>query len=202
MPADEELNSILSRRQAINDAMGEGKDVAHQFRPVRKNIYTEFHEFSRRQIKEYEKTFNKYDDGRDGFLDLEEMKRMMEKLGAPQTHLGLKGMIKEVDEDGDNRISFREFLLIYRKANAGELVEDSGLSKLAKLTEINVEEVGVGGAKNFFEAKIEELNKSSKFEEEIRQEQEERRRQEEERERRKVAFKQKAALFQNGSAES
>lgn len=33
---------------------------------------------------------------------------MMEKLGAPQTHLDLKAMIKEVDEDGDNKISFRE----------------------------------------------------------------------------------------------
>ena len=33
---------------------------------------------------------------------------MMEKLGEPQTHLGLKAMIKEVDEDHDNQISFRE----------------------------------------------------------------------------------------------
>nr|CAD7203248.1 unnamed protein product [Timema douglasi] len=49
-----------------------------------------------------------YDDGRDGYLDLGEMKRMMEKLGAPQTHLGLKSMIAEVDEDGDSKISFRE----------------------------------------------------------------------------------------------
>nr|CAD7447411.1 unnamed protein product [Timema bartmani] len=92
------------------------------------------------------------------------------------------------------------FLLIYRKANAGELLEESGLSKLAKLTEISVEEVGVGGAKNFFQAKIEELNKSSKFEEEIRQEQEERKRDEQERQERKTAFKQKAALFQNGNS--
>lgn len=51
---------------------------------------------------------DRYDDGRDGYLDLEELKRMMEKLGAPQTHLGLKAMIKEVDEDNDNKISFRE----------------------------------------------------------------------------------------------
>lgn len=50
----------------------------------------------------------RYDEGRDGFLDLGELKRMMEKLGAPQTHLGLKAMIKEVDEDDDNKISFRE----------------------------------------------------------------------------------------------
>jgi Ca2+-binding EF-hand superfamily protein len=41
---------------------------------------------------------------------LEELKRMMEKLGAPQTHLDLKAMIKEVDEDGDNKISFREVI--------------------------------------------------------------------------------------------
>jgi len=33
---------------------------------------------------------------------------MMEKVGSPQTHLALKAMIREVDEDGDNRISFRE----------------------------------------------------------------------------------------------
>ena len=33
---------------------------------------------------------------------------MMEKLGCPQTHLALKAMIREVDEDNDNQISFRE----------------------------------------------------------------------------------------------
>jgi len=33
---------------------------------------------------------------------------MMEKLGSPQTHLALKEMIKEIDEDFDGMISFRE----------------------------------------------------------------------------------------------
>lgn len=56
----------------------------------------------------------RYDVGQDGFLDLAELKFMMEKLQAPQTHLGLKAMIAEVDEDKDGKISFREFLLIYR----------------------------------------------------------------------------------------
>lgn len=37
-----------------------------------------------------------------------ELKLMMEKLGAPQTHLGLKNMMKEVDEDLDGKLSFRE----------------------------------------------------------------------------------------------
>lgn len=120
----------------------------------------------------------------------------MEKLGAPQTHLGLKAMIAEVDEDHDGRISFREFLLIYRKAQAGELDSDSGLSQLARLTEINVDEVGVGGAKNFFEAKIEQQLRSNKFHDEIRQEQDERRRAEEEKVMRRAQFQQRAAIFQ------
>jgi Ca2+-binding EF-hand superfamily protein len=32
----------------------------------------------------------------------------MEKLGIPQTHLSLKEMIQQVDNDHDGKISFRE----------------------------------------------------------------------------------------------
>lgn len=46
---------------------------------------------------------------------------------------------------------------------------------------------------------IEELRKGSKFEDEIRQEKEERRRLEEEKSQRRIAFKEKAALFQSGN---
>jgi len=58
----------------------------------------------------------RFDTGKDGYLDLGELKRMMEKLGVPQTHLALKAMIKEVDEDCDDKISFREvgiYILYY-----------------------------------------------------------------------------------------
>lgn len=96
----------------------------------------------------------RFNTSKDGYLSLDELKRMMEQLGAPQTHLGLKAMIKEVDEDGDGRLSFHEFMLVFRKARAGELDEDSGLGQLARLTEIDVEKVGVNGAKEFFEAKV------------------------------------------------
>ena len=51
-------------------------------------------------------------------------------------------------------ILFREFLDVIRKAHAGELDQESGLGKLASLSEVNVDEIGVGGAKNFFEAKV------------------------------------------------
>ncbi|KAL2296602.1 hypothetical protein Nmel_015924, partial [Mimus melanotis] len=132
----------------------------------------------------------RYDAGKDGFIDLMELKLMMEKLGAPQTHLGLKNMIKEVDEDLDSKLSFREFLLIFRKAAAGELQEDSGLHALARLSEIDVSTEGVKGAKNFFEAKAQAINEASRFEEEIKAEQEEKKKQAEELKQRKAAFKE------------
>ncbi|KAB1278913.1 EF-hand domain-containing protein D1 [Camelus dromedarius] len=136
-----------------------------------------------------------YDSGRDGFIDLMELKLMMEKLGAPQTHLGLKSMIKEVDEDFDGKLSFREFLLIFHKAAAGELQEDSGLMALAKLSEIDVALEGVKGAKDFFEAKVQALSSASKFEAELKAEQDERKRVEEKRRLRQAAFRELKAAF-------
>jgi len=45
--------------------------------------------------------------------------------------------------------------LIFRKALAGELTEDSGLYDIYRaVTEIDVQKEGVKGAKNFFEAKV------------------------------------------------
>ncbi|XP_034862742.1 EF-hand domain-containing protein D1 isoform X2 [Mirounga angustirostris] len=100
--ADAELSAQLTRRLDINEG------TARPRRCKVFNPYTEFPEFSRRLIKDLESKFKLYDAGRDGFIDLMELKLMMEKLGAPQTHLGLKNMIKEVDEDFDGQLSFRE----------------------------------------------------------------------------------------------
>ncbi|XP_070615041.1 EF-hand domain-containing protein D2 isoform X2 [Erythrolamprus reginae] len=140
-------------------------------------------------------SLQRYDAGKDGFIDLMELKRMMEKLGAPQTHLGLKEMIREVDEDVDSKLSFREFLLIFRKAAAGELEEESGLHALACLSEIDVSTQGVQGARSFFEAKVQAMNVGSRFEEEIKAEQEEKRRQAEELRQRKEAFQELQSTF-------
>ncbi|KAL1428519.1 hypothetical protein MTO96_002887 [Rhipicephalus appendiculatus] len=106
--AEEELSEKFARREAIE--RGEIKDlkVSEGFNP--------YIEFSRKEIKEYEKHFKKFDLNGDHVLDFEELKRMMEILGAPQTHLALKEMIRQVDEDFDGTINFREFLLIFKKA--------------------------------------------------------------------------------------
>ncbi|NP_001089944.1 EF-hand domain family member D2 L homeolog [Xenopus laevis] len=200
MASDDELASQLNRRLRMEDHGGDAVPEQPRRReqsPCMRvfNPYTEFKEFTRKQIKDMEQMFRQFDAGHDGFIDLMELKLMMEKLGAPQTHLGLKNMIKEVDEDFDGKLSFREFLLIFRKAAAGELEEDSGLHALARLSEIDVSIEGVKGAKSFFEAKVQAINHGSRFEQEIKAEQEEKKRQAEEKEQRKAAFKELQSAF-------
>lgn len=59
MSADSELSTILNRRQQINDALENGETVTQSFRQnVHRNIYAEFHEFTRKEIKDYQATFN------------------------------------------------------------------------------------------------------------------------------------------------
>lgn len=57
MSADSELTSVLIRRQEINDALDNGDEVRLKYRVV--NVYTEFHEFTRKEIKQYETTFKR-----------------------------------------------------------------------------------------------------------------------------------------------
>lgn len=140
----------------------------------------------------------RYDVNGDRKLCLEELKIMMQKLQVPQTHLSLKEMIKEMDEDGDDKINFREFLMIFRKAKNGELKQDSGLQQLyAQLYEIDVGKEGVKGAKNFFEAQALKQQSSNSFEAEIRQEKEEKKRLEELKKKQSQEFLAKKSIFGN-----
>ncbi|XP_064459691.1 EF-hand domain-containing protein D1-like [Ornithodoros turicata] len=189
--ADVELAGKLARREAIERGEISELKVSQVFNP--------YVEFTRKELKEYEKQFKKFDLNGDNVLDFEELKRMMEILGAPQTHLTLKQMIKEVDEDFDGTINFREFLLIFKKARDGELEAHDGLSALARLTSIDVDIAGVGGAKEFFEAKANQLAMSNKFEDEIRQEQLQKKKEEEERRERQAAFREKANFFKSAA---
>ena len=71
---------------------------------------------------------NRVDTDIDGFIDYGELKTMMEKRGEPLTHLELTKLIKEVDEDEDGKLCFREV----RRAKGIDEV-----CKLSKLTTLN-----------------------------------------------------------------
>jgi len=77
-----------------------------------------FAQFTLDQVTEFKDSFNKFDVNKDGYLSLEEVKGMMEKLGVTKTHLETKAMIKEVDKDQDGKVGWEDFL----EMNAPEAV--------------------------------------------------------------------------------
>ncbi|EYC41847.1 hypothetical protein Y032_0553g3356 [Ancylostoma ceylanicum] len=185
----DELSALLERRNKINQG-----ETAPEMIHRKLSLYAEFSEFSRKQIKFFTDTFKKYDEDCDGFIDFDELKRMMEKLGEAQTHIALKEIIRKVDEDQDGKISLREFFLIFRLAAQNQL----GCSEVFQILadSVDVSKEGVLGAANFFQAKIEEQTKLSRFEQEMKEEQEERKRQEEEKKARREKFLQNKSIFQ------
>ncbi|XP_010855097.1 allograft inflammatory factor 1-like isoform X2 [Bos indicus] len=51
-----------------------------------------------------------FDLNNEGEIDLMSLKRMMEKLGVPKTHLEMKKMISEVTGGVSDTISYRDFV--------------------------------------------------------------------------------------------
>jgi hypothetical protein len=112
---------------------------------------TQCRDISIGDLKKYEELFLRFDSGpQSGFLTAQEIKFGLEKMGVPQTHLQFKALMAEIDVDGDEKVSYIEWLSIFLKAKNGTLLSD-GLKKLA--ASIKVEEVGTKGAASFFEQK-------------------------------------------------
>jgi len=193
MSADDELSNALERRNDINE--GKAKPKFNKKIP----IATEFKEFSFKEIQQYTAIFRKWEKksgAGDGEIDFENLKRLMESLGCPQTHLELKRMLKEVN-DSTETIDIYEFFHIFRMGRSGDLTEGSGLYNLyAQISEIDVAKEGVASAADFFEAKVRQATAANQWELEIREDQEQKRKENEEKKKRQEEFKAKANLFQ------
>ena len=79
--------------------------------------------------------------------------------------------MREVDSDHDNLISLRDFLILFRKRQKGELLSQS-FTDIVNIFEssIDVQEVGVVDAAKFFESKAKLVNIHSMIESEVRKE--------------------------------
>lgn len=184
-----QLTEKLQRRQKINDGeiTSSVNTQAQIFNP-----FTQFPEFSREEIKNFQTTFKKYDSNKSKSIDESELTKLFEDLECPQTHMGIRKLIKEVDMDKNGEVSFCEFLQMFKNAKG---IEAPDLHVAEKRVTVNVQDEGVGGAKNFFAAKIAQQSASNKVEDEIKAERDLRRQAQEEKKKKREAFKAKQGLF-------
>ncbi|KFO31936.1 Allograft inflammatory factor 1-like [Fukomys damarensis] len=62
------------------------------------------------KLAAFKEKYMEFDLNSQGEIDLMSLKRMMEKLGVPKTHLEMKKMISEVTGGVSNTISYRDFV--------------------------------------------------------------------------------------------
>ena len=112
--------------------------------------------------------------------------------------LSVRNLIAQVDQDGDSCLNIDEFISIFRKVASEKLDETSALLQFVRMTEIDVSQSGVKGARDFFEVKIKESGDSGLSrimeEERIRKQNEE-----EERKRRQAEMVRKISAFEETS---
>lgn len=68
-------------------------------------------------MDEIRKAFQLFDEDNSGFITLNNLKRVAEKLGEKFKDEDLQEMIEEADKDGDGKINLEEFAFVMQKTN-------------------------------------------------------------------------------------
>ncbi|CAF0719920.1 unnamed protein product [Rotaria sordida] len=71
-----------------------------------------FKKFSRSEILE---AFRRFDHNRDGYIEADELKTILSKLGRHYSNEEIRRMIAQVDRDGNGKISIEEFAELVEK---------------------------------------------------------------------------------------
>ncbi|KAK6928172.1 EF-hand domain [Dillenia turbinata] len=103
----EEMEMLMDRLGIFLDSKGE--KLQQRLNP--QTISTLFEE-KEPSLEEVNEAFRVFDENKDGFIDAEELQRVMTILGHKEGSkiADCKKMIRAYDENGDGRIDFHEFL--------------------------------------------------------------------------------------------
>ncbi|XP_017002569.2 EF-hand domain-containing protein D2 homolog [Drosophila takahashii] len=115
--------------------------------------------FNRTEVDSSFSCFMQVDEDLDGYICLGELKRFLEKLDMPQTHLAVKKVMTHVVGNHEGQLNFCQALLIQgtlmkRLELRKWCLQDREKQRLARSEAVDVSQVGVSGARRFFEAKI------------------------------------------------
>jgi Ca2+-binding EF-hand superfamily protein len=73
------------------------------------------------EVKDLEDVFNSFDSDKSGAIDLQEIKNVASALGSELTDEEMRSIIKNLDSNGDGKISFEEFKFWWEHGHKGSL---------------------------------------------------------------------------------
>jgi len=79
------------------------------------------------KIEEYKDSFDYFDREKNGFITIQELKGLLHSLGRKTEEANVKQYIDEMDQNGDGKVDFEEYISIIEKYDAGEnnVVDDT-----------------------------------------------------------------------------
>ncbi|KAL7635668.1 UNVERIFIED_CONTAM: hypothetical protein RMT77_013485 [Armadillidium vulgare] len=156
-------------------------------------------EFSEPELNRLFSLFCKYANPstKKGVIELGGMKQLLQDLDLAQTHLEAKQTYEKYSKDGS--ISLDSYMRLVKDLTAKNgTISLEAILKFACQDEVSVDDVGVGGAKRFFEAKAKVLEVGDAAYRAF----EDKKKQEEERKIKKEEFKKKMEHFQNPQSQA
>jgi len=104
-----------------------------------KEIFSDFVDtFSDDSFSSFVKLFNDADKNKDGHIAVEELKNLFDRFGVQLTYKDAKGCLDAADVDGNKRLTFQEFMIMWRKAATGELPDNGLCMKILEKSRVSV----------------------------------------------------------------
>ena len=101
---EEQRLNVLNRHLIVKKSERDGRGVTADEQGIVKRVFTS------KEKEEVKKVFDSVDTDNSGFLDIEELGKVIMGLGVPLGGVELLQAHKELDANGDGAISFDEFL--------------------------------------------------------------------------------------------
>ena len=108
--SDAEIKQLLYEA----DLDGDGKVSFKEF--LRMNSSAKMRKI--REDSELMEAFEYYDTNKDGLVSVSELQSALCRLGMPVTEEEARKMIQKADTDGDEQVSFEEFVQLMKNANS------------------------------------------------------------------------------------
>jgi calmodulin len=100
-PTEAELLQIISQVDTDGDGTIDFEEFVELMKNKMKGLDAE---------EEIREAFKVFDKNGDGYVEVAELRQVVQGLGEPLSEADLQEMIKEADADGDGRISYQEFV--------------------------------------------------------------------------------------------
>lgn len=121
---------VVSNKSTFTASCGSVEQHAQRAGVTQSETMNELWEDCRSDFGEIKRVFRRFDEDQDNFICAADLQRFMGRLGFDISADEAVDMLQTVDKNGDGKVEFDEFCLLYRKLDDGHSASCSRLQEL------------------------------------------------------------------------